>query len=585
MALLSNVARIAGQRSMHVYGFTHLCKKHQVRYGQPEDFFALASVLREHPEFRSGVFRLAAAAMSNDPPLSLNEVAVVLAVAVGGLQIAAHQQLEVPDEFMGMLRSVLTPDELEAVAEPGASGPASGPPVPVPDPAPPEELRSVAEQVMPAPVATLAAGRRPITNLAGTEPGASRPQPGPATAPIQIPTRHAPALPHAQSRSAAPQAPSAPPRRLPILGQALRAELPEQVLAEPATPAPGPQLVAKVRLLASERQALQQRMQEIEERLTDAIQELGVLSESASTEAPAESQAQVEAELGIESSTASDAVPGPVAVPQTPPGAPEQAPVTLETHRPERQTRAPRQRREAVESVSQQPRLVHRLPPDEANTAAAVPRPSRRPSLPRWWPIALTGFIVLLLAALLGFQHLAKPHVTAPGLGHTAGSQTASSQAGSETAPSSRLPGGAANRSPRMSVPAARAQGDPQQEISSTLGRWASAAARNDPIAESALYAPSVDRYFLRRNVSRGYVLATKQAFRARGNSMGTFTISDVTTQLLSPSSAIVNLHKNWTIRTSDGTGPLHTTQSRLWLRRSAQGWQITGEQDLTSAR
>lgn len=117
------------------------------------------------------------------------------------------------------------------------------------------------------------------------------------------------------------------------------------------------------------------------------------------------------------------------------------------------------------------------------------------------------------------------------------------------------------------------------------LRRWASAAALNDPISESAFYARSVQRYFLRRNVSRGYVLADKQAFRARGNRIGTFTISDVTTQSLSPSSAVVNF-------TQDLVPSLHRmardrctfTRSRVWPRRGAQRWQITGEQDLTSA-
>ena len=197
MALLSNVARIAGQRSMHVYGFTHLCRKYQVSYGQPEDFFALPSVLREHPDFRSSVSRFAAAAMSGDQPLSLNEVAVALAVALGGLQMAAHQQLDVPDEFMTMLRSSFAPGAGEIAVEQGALAPVS------------------------------------------TSP------------PSQLP----PALPFAPSRSAAPQSASDVFRPPPILGQALRAEVPEYELAQeaapvrPATRAAGPELVAKVRHL------------------------------------------------------------------------------------------------------------------------------------------------------------------------------------------------------------------------------------------------------------------------------------------------------------------------------------------------
>ena len=179
----------------------------------------------------------------------------------------------------------------------------------------------------------------------------------------------------------------------------------------------------------------------------------------------------------------------------------------------------------------------------------------------------------------------------------------------SQTAPVSPLPDRAAKPSADISVPAAHAKPSadirvpatpakpsadirvpdpaqaPQPEISNTLERWAFAAAQNDPAAESAFYAPSVDRYFLRRNVSRAYVLADKQAFRARGNTIGTFTISDVKTQLLSRSSAVVNLRKTWSVARSNAEGPLHSTWSRLWLRRGAQGWWITGEQDLTTAR
>lgn len=586
MALLSDVAKIAGRRNMQVYGFTHLCRRHHVSYGQPEDFFALPSVLREHRDFRSGIFRFAAATMSGDQPMSLNEVAVALAVALGGLQIAAQHQLEVPDELMAMLRCLPTPGEGEVAADAGASGPVPTPPAPLPHPSLSPNQSSAAEQATPVPVPTPAAAPERISTVAGTEPPGQRLHPRPATVtPIEIPTRHAPALPFAQSRSAEPQAASGSSRRPPILGQTLRAEVPEDEFdnqPDPVRPAPSgarPELVAKVKLLATERRALQQQMQEVEERLTDVIQELGLV-EPASTEAHPESGAQVEPQVRTESYPAPAAVPteqlASVALAARPIPHPNQLPpVTFKLYEQAPPTRAPRDAREAVGSVSQQPPLVHGLPHDEASIPSAVPPFPPRSSWLGWWSIGLAVFFVLLLAVFFSVRHLAKPHFTAPRPGQTAGPQTA---------PDSPVLSRAAKPSAGLSVPAAHGQA-PQREIDDTLQRWASAAADNDPVAESAFYAPSVDRYFLRRNVSRGYVLADKQAFRARGNTVGTFTISQVKTQLLSPSSAVVNLRKTWSVSRSNAEGPLNYTWSRLWLRRGAQGWWITGEQDLTSAR
>lgn len=133
--------------------------------------------------------------------------------------------------------------------------------------------------------------------------------------------------------------------------------------------------------------------------------------------------------------------------------------------------------------------------------------------------------------------------------------------------------------------PVTAAGGQAESQITDMLAAWASASARNDPAAESAFYAPTVDRYFLRRDVSRDFVLREKQDYRRRGNTMQSFKVSDVAIEYPSASKAVVTLTKWWSVTGPQQTGAPHSTRSRLWLDHMPEGWRITGEQDLRSVQ
>src|SRR5947209_13651929 len=102
---------------MYIYAFYRLCKLHNISNGSAQDFLRLGEVLRTDKAFRSGVFRLAASVMSSEPELSVKDVVVIVALAVGGDEILASDELEAPDELIEMFRSVLTPDE-DGITEP-----------------------------------------------------------------------------------------------------------------------------------------------------------------------------------------------------------------------------------------------------------------------------------------------------------------------------------------------------------------------------------------------------------------------------------------------------------------------------------
>jgi hypothetical protein len=123
-----------------------------------------------------------------------------------------------------------------------------------------------------------------------------------------------------------------------------------------------------------------------------------------------------------------------------------------------------------------------------------------------------------------------------------------------------------------------RAQAEAQ--IASMLTGWAEAFANNDPERESSFYAPTVGPYFLQRNVSHQFVVHDKEAYRARGNRIQRFTVSDLDFRFQSPTSAVVNFTKSWSVLGPQQTGSPHSTRSRVWVSRLPEGWRITGEQD-----
>ncbi len=116
--------------------------------------------------------------------------------------------------------------------------------------------------------------------------------------------------------------------------------------------------------------------------------------------------------------------------------------------------------------------------------------------------------------------------------------------------------------------------------IRETLHRWAQSMTLNDPRAEAAEYAPRMDRYFLRTNVSRDFVEADKAAYLRKGNRTASFEVKDLEIENQTDTTANVRLVKDvtWSQSTTGATHKL--IRSQLWLRRTEDGWKITGERD-----
>ncbi len=125
-------------------------------------------------------------------------------------------------------------------------------------------------------------------------------------------------------------------------------------------------------------------------------------------------------------------------------------------------------------------------------------------------------------------------------------------------------------------------QDDPAGEIQHFLTNWSSAEADDAAEQVGHFYAPDVQRYFLRRNVPRSYVVADHQAYLDRGLRAHFFAITDVRFDRLSTNSAALDVVKSWNQMSRDQTASVRkSTRSRLWLQKFPDGWKIVGEQDL----
>lgn len=584
---------------MYVYAFYRLCKLHNISNGSAEDFLRLGPVLRSDKAFRSGVFRLAASVMSSEPEVSVKDVVVIVALAVGGDEILASDELEAPDDLIEMFRSVLTPDG-DGIAEPvresveaeGAGGAATS----GMGAAPPAGDVGVGR----APAAAARAAAVPV-RAAETEPSPGPPAAWHVARPSETvpPPRMEPILPagagagspvppgvaHPAESSRAPDPSGLPPPHSSYAQSPESSQVHDQrPAAAVGAAAAAPEVFAKVARLESERDVLERRMQEMEQRLTEVVHEVESLA----------IPARAEAAGGGRGSASIPARSFPAA-----PGADEEPVLTHRgAHRgmdrdPDQGAHeGPRHRpaaREAPGGVGDWPERERREFGGRADTGerrragddVAMESPLRLVAAEgekrRWTPLSVGLGLLVLFVVVAGGIFLVGRMVRGHGVAERAASVLRGSvdMAGDDSTPEAPAKPAAGT----AAMPQGRAEAE--AEISKVLTGWASASAGNDPVAESAYYAPRVDRYFLKRDVSRQYVLHDKQAYRERGNRMQQFSISGLSFQFLSANSALVTLTKTWSVVGPEQTGMTHSSRSRVWLTRTPGGWQITGEQDL----
>ncbi|HTH53193.1 MAG TPA: hypothetical protein VL495_04520 [Edaphobacter sp.] len=109
---------------------------------------------------------------------------------------------------------------------------------------------------------------------------------------------------------------------------------------------------------------------------------------------------------------------------------------------------------------------------------------------------------------------------------------------------------------------------------------WETALQSNDAAKQAAFYAGTVDRYFLRHDVSRGDIEADKQERIGKRQEGWTLAMERVQVKQ-KDDAATVHLVKHYVVRQNDKVVSQWFVPSQLQLKRADGRWQITSERDL----
>jgi hypothetical protein len=115
-------------------------------------------------------------------------------------------------------------------------------------------------------------------------------------------------------------------------------------------------------------------------------------------------------------------------------------------------------------------------------------------------------------------------------------------------------------------------------DIHRLLDEWRATLVRGDVNAQANLYAPHVDRFFTKRNVSRDAVRKEKSRMMAAYPEVNRYEISDVRVESNTGDEAVVSFRKEWEM-----TGNRRFSgaeRQRLRLRRIGADWKIVGEEE-----
>jgi hypothetical protein len=116
-------------------------------------------------------------------------------------------------------------------------------------------------------------------------------------------------------------------------------------------------------------------------------------------------------------------------------------------------------------------------------------------------------------------------------------------------------------------------------EIQRFLERWRSTFAGENLQAHVETYAPRMELFFNRPNVSRDAVFAEKQRTFRMYPEVNKYEIHDVKLEHLTHDRAAVTFRKDWDM--SGDRGFAGSERQRLGLRKLSQGWQIVREEEL----
>jgi len=120
-----------------------------------------------------------------------------------------------------------------------------------------------------------------------------------------------------------------------------------------------------------------------------------------------------------------------------------------------------------------------------------------------------------------------------------------------------------------------------EHDIRALLNEWTESFKEKDLARQVECYAPIMDTYFLRHNVSRDFVQADKsRAFNAITETRA-FEISDITIEFASGSNATVTFRKKWDTRLASGKTFAGEEIEQLQLANIDGGWKITSEKEV----
>jgi ketosteroid isomerase-like protein len=117
-----------------------------------------------------------------------------------------------------------------------------------------------------------------------------------------------------------------------------------------------------------------------------------------------------------------------------------------------------------------------------------------------------------------------------------------------------------------------------RREISQLLDRWVDAMRHRDAYRQATFYAPQVEEFFGRRNVTPTEVRRVRDKIFADSDEARQFSIEDVRFERLDPDRAVVSFLKIWNF---PGRPFMASAQEEMTMRRVNGQWKIAGEREL----
>lgn len=118
----------------------------------------------------------------------------------------------------------------------------------------------------------------------------------------------------------------------------------------------------------------------------------------------------------------------------------------------------------------------------------------------------------------------------------------------------------------------------PSEDINRFLDRWKSTIVNRNVDGHTSLYAPKVEYFFLRRNVTRDAVRKEKARMMELYPNVNRYEISDVQVERATPTEAVLSLRKEWDMQGDRRFAGAE--RQKLKLRKIYGDWKIVSEQE-----